>query len=56
MLTNLPSLGDSALLVVNIITASTILTETLGAVATRFGLARAGELGQAVDNQERVSK
>lgn len=49
MLTSVPSLENSALLVVNIVTATTLLTETFGAVATRFGLARAGELGQATD-------
>lgn len=47
MLTNVPSLEASALLIVNIVTATTLLTETLGAMATRFGLARAGELGKA---------
>ncbi|NWO06454.1 MAG: cation:proton antiporter [Alteromonadaceae bacterium] len=52
ILTNVPSLGDSAILVVNIVTATTLLTETLGAVATRFGLERAGELGQAPDTHE----
>ncbi len=31
------------------VTATTLLTETLGAVATRFGLSRAGELGQAAE-------
>lgn len=46
MLTSVASLQDSALLIVNIVTATTLLTETFGAVATRFGLARAGELGQ----------
>lgn len=49
MLTGVPSLEDSALLIVNIVTATTLLTETLGAVATRFGLSRAGELGQAAE-------
>ncbi len=49
MLTSVPSLENSALLIVNIVTATTLLTETFGAVATRFGLARAGELGQATD-------
>lgn len=53
MLTGVPSLADSALLIVNIVTATTLLTETFGAVATRFGLARAGELGQATDTAER---
>ncbi|GGE67738.1 hypothetical protein GCM10011533_20080 [Streptosporangium jomthongense] len=48
MLTGVPSLEASALLIVNIVTATTLLTETLGAVATRFGLSRAGELGMAV--------
>lgn len=47
LLTGVPRLEDSALLVVNIVTATTLLTETLGAVAVRYGLARAGELGQA---------
>lgn len=49
MLTGVPSLEDSALLIVNIVTATTLLTETFGAVATRFGLSRAGELGQAAE-------
>lgn len=52
MLTAVPRLDDSALLIVNIVTATTLLTETLGAVATRFGLSRAGELGQAVETGE----
>jgi hypothetical protein len=47
-----PSLEGSALLLINIVTASTLLTETLGAVAVRFGLARAGELGQAAKISE----
>ncbi len=47
MLTGVPSLEESALLIINIVTATTLLTETFGAVATRFGLSRAGELGQA---------
>lgn len=47
MLTGVPSLENSALLIINIITASTLITETFGAVATRIGLSRAGELGQA---------
>lgn len=49
MLTSVPRLEASALLIVNIVTATTLLTETFGAVATRFGLARAGELGQATE-------
>lgn len=53
MLTNVPLLEDSALLIVNIVTATTLLTETFGAVATRFGLERAGELGQAAEITER---
>jgi len=53
MLTGVPSLENSALLIVNIVTATTLLTETFGAVATRLGLARAGELGQATDTTER---
>lgn len=53
MLTSVPSLEDSALLIVNIVTATTLLTETFGAVATRFGLARAGEIGQAIDTNKR---
>lgn len=52
MLTNVPSLETSALLIVNIVTATTLLTETLGAVATRFGLARAGELNQATETNK----
>ena len=52
MLTNVPNLEASALLIVNIVTATTLLTETLGAVATRFGLARAGELGQATETNK----
>lgn len=47
LLTGVPSLEESALLIVNIVTATTLLTETLGAVAVRFGLSRAGELGEA---------
>lgn len=54
MLTNVPNLEESALLIVNIVTATTLLTETFGAVATRFGLARAGELGQATSTTERT--
>jgi|AntDeeMinimDraft_5_1070356.scaffolds.fasta_scaffold01589_3 Kef-type K+ transport system membrane component KefB len=53
MLTGVPSLENSALLIVNIVTATTLLTETFGAVATRLGLARAGELGQATDTTEK---
>ena len=53
MLTNVPHLQDSALLIVNIITATTILTETLGAPATRFGLQRAGEIGQALKDSDK---
>ncbi|WP_161494489.1 cation:proton antiporter [Marinobacter salexigens] len=53
MLTSVPSLGDSALLIVNIVTATTLLTETLGAMATRFGLARAGELSQSAEASEK---
>lgn len=52
MLTNVPFLEESALLIVNIITATTILTETLGAAATRFGLQRAGEIGQAIKSSD----
>lgn len=52
MLTNVPRLEASALLIVNIVTATTLLTETFGAVATRFGLARAGELGQVAEATE----
>lgn len=52
MLTDVPSLESSALLIVNIVTATTLLTETFGAVATRFGLERAGELGQATERKE----
>lgn len=52
LLTGVPSLEGSALLLINIVTASTLLTETLGAVAVRFGLARAGELGQAAKISE----
>ncbi|HHX35524.1 MAG TPA: hypothetical protein GX719_09660, partial [Gammaproteobacteria bacterium] len=47
LLTGVAGLEDLALLIINIITASTILTETLGALGTRFGLARAGEIGAA---------
>lgn len=53
MLTNVPHLEDSALLIVNIVTATTILTETLGAAATRFGLQRAGEIGQAIKDSDK---
>lgn len=52
MLTNVPHLEESALLIVNIVTATTLLTETFGAVATRYGLARAGELGQATETKD----
>lgn len=52
MLTNVPFLEASALLIVNIITATTILTETFGAAATRFGLQRAGEIGQAIKSSD----
>ena len=52
MLTGVSSLEDSALLIINIVTASTLLTETFGAVATRFGLSRAGELGQAAESTQ----
>ncbi|MBZ0072438.1 MAG: cation:proton antiporter [Thiohalobacteraceae bacterium] len=45
LLTGVARLEDSATLIINIITASTLLTETLGALGTRFGLARAGEIG-----------
>jgi len=48
-----PSLESFALLIVNIVTATTLLTETFGAVAPRLGLARAGELGQATDTTEK---
>ncbi|MFW5954934.1 MAG: cation:proton antiporter [Guyparkeria sp.] len=45
--------AQSAELIVNIITASTLLTESIGAVAARYGLRRAGEtdrtLGGGVD-------
>lgn len=47
LLASVAGLEDVALLVINIITASTILTETLGALGTRYGLDRAGELGAA---------
>lgn len=47
LLTGIPHLEASATLIVNIVTASTLLTETLGAVAVRFGLRQAGELGRA---------
>ncbi len=47
LLAGVAGLEDVALLVINIITASTILTETLGALGTRYGLDRAGELGAA---------
>lgn len=47
LLASVTGLEDVALLVINIITASTILTETLGALGTRYGLDRAGELGAA---------
>ncbi len=49
LLTGVADLKDSAILIVNIITASTLLTETIGALATRFGLARAGEIGGAIE-------
>ncbi len=45
--------AQSAELIVNIVTASTLLTESIGAVAARYGLRRAGEtdrtLGGGVD-------
>lgn len=47
LLSGVAGFEDLALLVINIITASTILTETLGALGTRYGLARAGEIGAA---------
>ncbi|MGC9458078.1 MAG: cation:proton antiporter [Halothiobacillaceae bacterium] len=37
-------------LVVNVVTASTILTESVGALAARYGLYRAGELGRGIQN------
>lgn len=49
LLTGVVELKDSAILIINIITASTLLTETIGALATRFGLTRAGELGGATE-------
>ncbi|GAB2722624.1 hypothetical protein GCM10027172_16330 [Halomonas garicola] len=52
LLTGVPRLEASALVIVNIVTATTLLTETLGAVAVRFGLARAGELDQAAKISE----
>lgn len=53
MVTGVPSLEDSALLIINIVTATTLLTETFGAMATRFGLSRAGELGQAAETTKK---
>ena len=44
MLEGVPRFSEAATLVVNIITASTLLTESFGALAARFGLKRAGEL------------
>lgn len=52
LLTGVPHLETSATLIVNIVTASTLLTETFGAVAVRFGLKRAGELGQATQAKD----
>lgn len=52
LLTGVPHLETSATLIINIVTASTILTETLGAVAVRFALRRAGELGRATQGPE----
>ncbi|HSH83572.1 MAG TPA: cation:proton antiporter [Guyparkeria sp.] len=49
LLTGVEGMEDLAVLIINIITASTLLTETLGALGTRYGLARAGEIGGATE-------
>jgi len=47
MLEGQPRFAEVAILAINIITASTLLTESIGAFAARFGLRRAGELNEA---------
>ncbi|WP_410474918.1 cation:proton antiporter [Guyparkeria sp. TX1] len=47
MLEGQPRFAEVATLAINIITASTLLTESIGALAARFGLRRAGELNAA---------
>ncbi|HZJ81112.1 MAG TPA: cation:proton antiporter [Guyparkeria sp.] len=49
LLTGVEGMEGMAVLIINVITASTLLSETIGALGTRFGLARAGELGRATD-------
>ncbi len=47
MLEGQPRFAEVATLAINIITASTLLTESVGALAVRYGLGRAGELDMA---------
>ncbi|MCL7751462.1 cation:proton antiporter [Guyparkeria hydrothermalis] len=51
MLEGQPRFAEMATLAINIITASTLLTESIGALAARFGLQRAGELDMANGGQ-----
>ncbi|MFP4155553.1 MAG: cation:proton antiporter [Halothiobacillaceae bacterium] len=50
MVAGAPGFEEVGALVVNVVTASTILTESLGALAARYGLHRAGELGRGFRN------
>ncbi len=51
MLEGQPRFAETATLVISIVTVSTLLTESIGALAARFGLRRAGEIEMANGGQ-----
>jgi len=48
--------AETGELIVNIVTATTLLTESIGSVAARFGLQRAGEVNQVMGGPEDEGK
>ncbi len=47
LLAGSPRFADTGTLIVNIVTATTLLTESIGSLSARFGLRRAGEVNQS---------
>ncbi len=45
LLTHRPGFSQAGEIIVNLITATTLLTESVGAISVRYGLSRAGEIG-----------
>lgn len=56
LLAGTPRFAETGELIVNIVTATTLLTESVGSVAARFGLQRAGEVNQVMGGPDNEGK